>query len=280
MLKKISGMIGTMALIMFSFYYTDRAIDIVRKTDPIMKEIVEYSNNYGNTSIDSILVNNNIIPGTKGNAVNIDESYIKMKKLGYFDKNLIVFEEVLPVHSIKNNFDNYIISGNQDKNMTSIIFNIEDVSYIEEILKTINRKNITATFFLPIEIFDNSSDLIKLIMGYGHEVELIDSKYNRNTVNRASSIKKIVAKGTLNFCLVDSENETILKNCKEEKLHTIIPTIKSEKYPYSEVKNNLKNGSIIVLENNKNTVRELSAIINYIEQKGIKIVSLEKLLEE
>lgn len=105
-----------------------------------MKEIVEYSNNYGNTSIDSILVNNNIIPGTKGNAVNIDESYIKMKKLGYFDKNLIVFEEVLPVHSIKNNFDNYIISGNQDKNMTSIIFNIEDVSYIEEILKTINRK--------------------------------------------------------------------------------------------------------------------------------------------
>lgn len=29
--KKISGMIGTMALIMFSFYYTDRAIDIVRK---------------------------------------------------------------------------------------------------------------------------------------------------------------------------------------------------------------------------------------------------------
>ena len=81
MLKKISGMIGTMALIMFSFYYTDRAIDIVRKTDPIMKEIVEYSNNYGNTSIDSILVNNNIIPGTKGNAVNIDESYIKMKKL-------------------------------------------------------------------------------------------------------------------------------------------------------------------------------------------------------
>ena len=35
-----------------------------------------------------------------------------------------------------------------------------------------------------------------------------------------------------------------------------------------------------VLENNKNTVRELSTIINYIEQKGIKIVSLEKLLEE
>lgn len=280
MLKKISGMVGTMALIMFSFYYTDRAIDIVRRTDPIMKEIVEYSNNYGNTSIDSILVDNNIIPGTKGNIVNIDESYIKMKKLGYFDKNLIVFKEALPMHSIENNYDNYIISGNQDKNMISIIFNIEDVSYIEEILKTVNRKDIEVTFFLPIEIFDNSSDLIKLIMGYGHEIELIDSKYNRNTVNRASSIKKIVAKGALNFCLINSEDEKILKNCKEEKLHTIIPTIKTEKYPYSEVKNNLKNGSIILLKNNKSTVRELATIINYIEQKGIKIVSLEKLLEE
>ena len=40
MLKKISGMIGTMALIMFSFYYTDRAIDIVNsdgKTEFITK---------------------------------------------------------------------------------------------------------------------------------------------------------------------------------------------------------------------------------------------------
>ena len=34
------------------------------------------------------------------------------------------------------------------------------------------------------------------------------------------------------------------------------------------------------LKNNKNTARELSSIINYILQKGKKIVTLEKLLEE
>ena len=59
MIKKIASILGTVSLICFSFYYTDSAIDVIRKSDPIMKEIVEYSNNYEDSVIESKKINNN-----------------------------------------------------------------------------------------------------------------------------------------------------------------------------------------------------------------------------
>lgn len=279
MFKKITSVLGTITLICFSFYYTDSAIDLIKKTDPIMKQIIEYSNDYGNTSTDSILINNNIIPGTKGTIVDIEESYNKMKRLGKFDKSLIVFEEVLPNLSISNNYDNYIISGN-DTNRVSLVFTIKNSSYLEEILAILNKKNVKATFFIESNMFENSTDIIKTILTYGHDVELLDNTYEISTIKKYNSIKKTIANDTFSYCYTTTKNEELLNNCKKEKMHTIIPTIITGNYPYSDIKNSLNNGAIISFENNQNTVRELSSIINYIGQKGKKITILEKLLEE
>ena len=46
------------------------------------------------------------------------------------------------------------------------------------------------------------------------------------------------------------------------------------------VKNNLKSGSIILLELNQETLKELSIIIDYIKGKGLSISPLSKLLSE
>lgn len=280
MFKKVTSVLGTFALICFSFYYTDSAIDLVRKTDPIMKEIVNYSNDYGNTSLESTLVNNNIIPGLKGMAVDIDASYNNMKRLGKFDKSLIVFEEVLPTISITNNYDNYIISGNKQKNNVSLVFKVDDGSYIEEIIKILNNKNTLATFFLSSNFFDNSTDLVKMLLLSGHEVEFLDEKYDVSDIKKYNSIKKSLSKESFSFCYTELKDSTLISSCKKEKMHTIIPSIIADNFPYNEVKHSLENGSIISFLNNKDTVRELPSIINYIRQKGKNPVILEKLLEE
>lgn len=280
MLKKITTALGTFALICFSFYYTDSAIELIRKSDPIMKEIINYSDNYGNTSVDSTLINNNIIPGIKGNIVDIDESYSKMKRLGKFDKSLIVFEEVLPTNSITNNFDNYVISGNKNKNSVSFVFVVEDTSYIEEILTILNKKDVKAMFFVSKDIINSSLDLIKLILINNHSIELLDKEYTSSTIKKYNSIINTISSDGMSYCYTNIKNDKLLNNCSNEKLHTIIPSIESKNYPYNEVKNYLENGSIISFTNNKNTVRELSSIINYIMQKGKNIVPLKKLLEE
>lgn len=280
MYKKIFSILGTFSIICFSFYYTDTAIDIIRKTDPIMKEIVEYSNAYGNTSVDSILVNNNIIPGIRGNIVDLDESYNNMKRLGKFDKSLIVFEEVFPANSLVANYDYYIISGNTSTNNVSIVFIIDDTSYVEDIIKILNKKNVVATFFVGDDIFDDSLDLIKLILNSGHDVELKDDDYDVSDIKKYNAIKKMISGKGLEYCYSEYKNSLLLDNCKKEKLYTIIPSIATKNYLYNDVKNNLKNGSIIAIENNSNSLRELSSAINYIFQKGKMIVSLEKMLQE
>lgn len=278
--NKFFCILGTFVLICFSFYYTDYAINIIRKTDPIMKEIISYSELHGNTSLDAVLVNGNLIPGISGNVINLDESYNNMKRLGKFDESLLVFEEVLPETSISNNYDFYIVSGNTLINNVSLIFILDNTSYVEELLRILNTKNVTATFFVTNDIFDNSLDLIKLIINNNHRVELYDNNYDSHVVKKYNSLLKMVSNDNLSFCYSELKNDSLLNNCKEEKLYTIIPSIVSSKFLYNDIKNNLNNGMIISLKNNLNVIRELPSTINYIFQKGKKIVSLDNLIKE
>ncbi len=54
---------------------------------------------------------------------------------------------------------------------------------------------------------------------------------------------------------------------------SIIPTITNN---YSSIKNNLKNGNIILINN----TQELPNIINYINSKGYNITFLEDIIKE
>lgn len=280
MIKKIASMLGTISLICFSFYYTDSAIEVIRKSDPIMKEIVEYSDSYGNTVINSKQINNSIIPGINGVRVDIDESYNRMKQVGKFDENLIVFETITPEYSLKSKYDNYVISGNPLINNVSIIIKATNELYVEEILSILNKKDIKVTFFLSSTIFDNSQELIKKIFNNGHSIELFDANYEIETIKKYDNIKRITLGNSVNYCYSEIKNSKLLDNCSKQKKHTIIPSIITKHQLYNDVKNELEDGSIISISNNQNTVRELPVVINYINQKGKNIVTLEILLQE
>ena len=53
-----------------------------------------------------------------------------MKNNGVFNKNLIVYDDVLPNISIHNNKDKFIIKGNSLKQMVSLVFIINDDKYL------------------------------------------------------------------------------------------------------------------------------------------------------
>ena len=131
MLKKFFTFSGALALICFSFYYTDSAVDIVKRNDPIMKEIVEVSSSYFKDSVDAVLIDNNIIPGISGVKVDVDKSYEKMKNYGSYDSGLLVFKEVTPTISASNTYDKFIVKGNSSKQSVSLIFKLRTTNYIE-----------------------------------------------------------------------------------------------------------------------------------------------------
>lgn len=69
------------------------------------------------------------------------------------------------------------------------------------------------------------------------------------------------------------ENNDTLSICNKKKMYVVIPSIVGD---YLDIKNNLTNGSIILL----NDMNNLDIIVKYINSKGYMIVPLEELLTE
>ena len=279
-MKKIYTVIGVFLLICFSFYYTENAVNIVKRNDPIMKEITKVSNIYETSSVDAVLVNNNIIPGKIGVKLDIDKSYNNMKKLGKFNSSLLEYIEVIPSISITNTYDKYIISGNKTSNKVSLIFKMNETSYIEEIIDILKNKGLKSYFFLDYKDINNKS-IVNLLINNNMYISYLgnNNKFNKTDLLVVSEILK-KAKNKNIYCYSEKEDKDILDICSKEKIHTIIPSINTVSNPYHDIRNSLERGSIIKLNNNKNTVKELRYIINYIKSKGYEIVDLDDLLKE
>lgn len=280
MLKKFFTFLGVVSLICFSFYYTDSAVDIVKRNDPIMKEIVESSSNYFEDSIDAVLIDNNIIPGISGVKVDVDKSYEKMKNYGSYDSGLLVFEEITPTISTSNTYDKFIIKGNSSKQSVSLIFKLKTTNYIDEVLEILKDKNVKVTFFIIEDILYNDIDILEKIYLSGHDIEVLSLDYSSSTFKKSNKILKSLMNTKSKYCYTEIESSNIIDNCKRNKMHSIIPNIITTNFPYTEIKNNVTSGSMISLSNNVNTIRELPSIINYLNQKGYKIVTIDELLDE
>ena len=53
-------------LLLFSFFYTNKSISIIRNQDPLMKEIIKNKSKFETKSVNAIIKDNTIIPGIKG----------------------------------------------------------------------------------------------------------------------------------------------------------------------------------------------------------------------
>ena len=241
-----------------------------------MIKIKEYDMEYSDTKVESIINYLDIIPGKNGDKIDINKSYEKMKKAGKFDKNLLVFEKTKPKNSI--NYDNYIVSLNKSQNSISIIFQLKNNNYIYDILNILKSKGINATFFLSKEVMENKK-IINDIIENGNEIELLSDNYTVYELNKYNSLLRLLSNDKLLFCLNSNRDINLLNSCKISKLYSVVPTVKLTKGLYSYITNNLENGIIISIDNNKHVLNELSSSINYIKQKGKSIILLKNIIE-
>ena len=70
--KKLIKPLSAIFLLLFSFYYTNKVVDIIREKDPIMQQIRLSSEKYKVDSIDARVVGNNIIPGKNGREIDYE----------------------------------------------------------------------------------------------------------------------------------------------------------------------------------------------------------------
>ena len=279
MLKKISQMTIIILLSIFSFYYTNKSIEIISIQDPLMKEIKNKTNKYNIEATKATIKNNTIIPGINGKEIDYETSYKKMKEYGNYNEFLITLKDVKPAISINDNYDKYIIRGNKKIKSVALVFVIEN-TFPSNIIKILNSKNIKATFFVDgIYIENNYQELEKM---NNFELELLSYNFSYNVVEFVSSKNYLEAltNKQLKFCYSEKENDELIELCQKLKMHTIIPTIKIKNNLYKEIKENLSNSIIISIPITSNVEKKLSLTINYIKSRGYTFKTLEELISE
>ena len=263
-------------LLLFSFFYTNKSISIIRNQDPLMKEIINNKSKFETKSVSAIIKDNTIIPGKNGKEVDLEKTYTKMKQYGTYNESLTVFKETKPTISIEDNYDKLITSGNKDYKNISFIFKVEEDTNLNKLLSILNYHNIQVTLFID-GLYIENNDLNNLS---NHQIELLS--YNNTideiTFTSALSYLSYKTKKSPKYCLEDDNN--IINLCKNINLHTVKPTLIIEKDPYKEIKNNLKNSSIILIPINNYIYDNLSTSILYIKSKGYNFLTLSALLSE
>lgn len=279
-MKNIVKLIGLFVLIGFSFFYTDKILEVIREEDKIMIEINSIVDDYKVIPVDAMILGNTIIPGISGKCVNVMNSYNKMKISGIFNEQLLEFDTISPNISIANNKDKFIVKGNSSKNMVSIVFILNNNLYFDKINDIFSSREVIANYFVDYSYLIENSTKIKEVMNhefysYGNKGEYSPDNllFSNNLLTRIRNKEAI-------YCLSSDMNNSVLDLCSNNNFYTVVPTIVGGKNPYTMVKANLSSGSIILLSMNNETITELNIIIDYVKGKGFKIGSLSELLNE
>ena len=279
MLKKLIRVILILLLSVFSFYYTNKSIELVREQDPIMKTIRSTSEKYNVQAVNAEIKDNTIIPGISGKEINYVESYTKMKQYGMYNEIMTTLKDVEPTISVYDYYDKYIISGNKIKRSVALVFKIEQTTP-KEIINILNKNKISSTFFIDGEYLENNSKDITLMTN--HELELLsyNKGYDEIYFSSSKDYLESLTNRKLKYCYSDYDKEEVINLCQKLKLHTIVPTINIKNSLLKEVKEQLSNSAIISIPNSKNTKQELDTTIKYIKSRGYTIETLEDLLNE
>lgn len=282
MKKKILEASIACLLVVFSFYYTEKAIHLVEQQDPIMQQIIKEKETLEEDSVDAVLEDNFILPGYNGYVVDVEASFSKMKRYGSYNENLYVFEEVSPTISVEDYYDKYISSGNGFTNTVAFVFPIEEGMSVQEIKDILDRNNVRGTFFVDgVWLEQNKEEVLQLVDDF-HEVEILsyDGGYNSLLFEGVLDQLHIITNQKGKYCYAEYDQKEILELCSKEKMHTIIPTIMVDHNFYSTVKGNIKPGYIIEVDYNQENLKELEVVISYLKQRGYQIDTLDNLLNE
>lgn len=278
--KKLIQVLTVLILMLFSFFYTNKSIELIRASDPLMKKIKASSEKYKIDAVDAKIIGNKIIPGKTGKEIDYQKSYTKMIQYGAYNEVLTTFKEVTPTISVDDYYDKYIVQGNSENKSVSLVFKTNTTANLQDIVNILNSKNIPGTFFIDGLLLENNTSFFEKMTN--HELELLsyDNKYDQiyfeSAINYLTSLTKVSPR----YCYAEYDQKEVIELCSSLKLHTIIPTIKTTKEPFREVKKSLHNSAIISLPLSDITIKQLPSIIDYITQKGYTFESLAHLLSE
>ncbi|CAM3705417.1 polysaccharide deacetylase family protein [Mesobacillus zeae] len=240
------------------------------------------------------------IPGYNGLKVDLEKSYRKMKKSGKYSQDKLVLEQVSPKVHLGNLPPAAIYKGNQEKPMVSFVINVAwGNEYLSDMLATLKKHNVQATFFMEGRWVKNNPSLAKMIVSAGHEAgnhSFSHPKMERLSAAKANEeIKKtnaIIETTTGKVCRWFSppsggyRDETV-KVAAANGLGTImwsVDTIDWQKPDpqtlINRVTTKVHSGALILMHPTESTAKSLDRLITEMEKRNLEIGTVSELLDE
>lgn len=274
-MKKFFEYAGLFVLTIFSFYYTDKLVKLTNEKDPIMKEIVEYASANNTKCVEGYVTSEGVVLGVSGSVVDEDTSYANMKGWG-FNEDLLVFLEDACILNKEANVDDYIIKGNEIKNSVSLFIDVFDGTLLKDIVVISEAKKVKVNFLVTGKELETYKDYFNVLYNNGYDI--IFNGSDKTDYEKYKTIMKNFNKKSNKYCY-NNDLIDMLDLCSKDKINTI----KTDKYYNKDLllntKNNLESGVFLIFKENEILLEELSSVINYIEAKGMKVVTLTEHLE-
>lgn len=260
----------------FSFFYTEKAVNIANNKDPIMQSIMSYENKKNSECIEGVINEDEAILGINGYELNVNKSYNNMRGIG-FDEELMVFDETKCEVTKDKVVDKYIIKGNEYKNSVSLLLLVNDGSYLEDIIEICKKKNIKLSLVVNGSTLETNKDFFENM--YKNGFDILYNGTDEVDLEKYKFIMKKIDKRAIKYCVFSKKND-LLKLCKDNKINSVKSNIIIEKDLFMNIKNYIEKGNFIIIKENEETVKELGASINFIKAKGLEIKSLTDHLKE
>ena len=241
-----------------------------------MIKINKEKDNYKIEPTTAIVTKDTITLGLNGCEVDVEKSYKEMKQIGIYKDILLSYKQIQVDNSISKIYDKYIVKANNKLKNIALIFVINNENDLKQVLTI---KDVYINIFIDYKLLANNLKELKKD-NYSIYPYTQDQKYTKDILVYANNLINNNFNNKSLYCITDTKNITTLNTCKKQKMHTIYPTIITNNHAYNNIKNNITNGSLILLEANTKTIDEFPQIINFIVSKGYKILSLDQILSE
>ena len=150
-MKKYFEYIGLIIFTGFGFFYTNKVTDLMNSKDPLMIEIKEFASNNNTLCKEGYVTNEGVVLGKNGKEVDYTLTYSNMQGKK-FDELDVVYKEVdckINLNSIK---DNYIIKGNESKNMISIFIFRRTLVWMRQLVGSLSCRSIRTVLILLLHL--------------------------------------------------------------------------------------------------------------------------------
>jgi len=241
-----------------------------------------------------------VIPGYNGLKVDIEASYKNMKQIGKYDERLIVYDQVAPKVHLNDLPPQAIYRGHPEKPMVAFIINVAwGNEYIPQMLDTLKKHRVKATFFLEGRWVKNHPDMAKMIVDAGHEVgnhsyshpdlRTMSKEAIRAELEKTSSVIEATTGIKCKWFAPPSGSyrEDVVKVAHELGMKTImwsVDTIDWQKPSPSviveRVMSKIHPGAMVLMHPTESTSKALDTLIRSIKQRDYAISNVSTLLDE